>query len=1516
MKKRLSLLMALVCLFKIGFTTNDGSFWNTTMQSIADPKSKPGWITFKSGSNIQPGTLFTDYKAAFNLGTDDEMVKYQTQTDKMGYIHNRYQLYYKGVKVEGSTCIEHSKDGIVKTASGRIKNVGSINITPSLSNSQALTFALNEVNAELYMWEDPQEEQSLRELSNNTSSTYYPAPELIISESSEDENLILMFRVVVFSKNPFDQRVTYVDALTGGILNNYTLIKSCEQGKACTKYNGTKDINTKAISGGFKLIDECRGNGIVTNYYTNASPDIAVDAIDNDNFWPSMGCSVKDVGASAHWASEMVYDYFLNKQGWNSYDNLGGPMQSIVDDASGGAADNAWCIPGITANVPPYVLIGKPQSSYFDFPVSLDALGHEWTHAVNFTGPNLDGKKVIGNGSTCEPAALNESFSDIFGTAIEFFGQGGTGNWLNGDEFTNQTQRDLSNPKANSHPDTYRGINWISTATCLSTLGGSWANAHRHNGVQNHWFYLLVNGGSGINDYVMHGNVMGQYSYSLTGLGMEKASAITFLNFTTQLNSESKFQDARQGSIEAAVELFGCNSDEVNQVIEAWNAVGVYDMGLPIEPAGVDITCHGKLGICDGWNKAFTYQWYPTEGLDNPNIPNPIATPITTTTYTVLVTNTMAYDYYGSNLYTEDYVVVTIPNTVKNYTTASSGTWKPSQNPFNVSSGVIIVENTLRIQAPAKITIQDMTFKFGPNGKIIIEPGAKLTTVRSTFNANNQCVDGNTWAGIEIIGNSGEAQTSTKQGSLRITDNSWIIAARIGILAGGAVSEKKGGGMIWVENSNIYNNVIGVSIKNYSKKSNCSFVKSNFTTNPSIDYSVGISMNEVSGVAIRGCTFNGVGATKNYLGKGIASNNASYKVLPHCDIILQPGQSCPDANTFINTFFNLDYGIKANNTVLNPIVVHRTIFDKNYNGILMEGCNNASVTYNDFDIKAVNYNTPAYGLYLGGSTAYKVEFNKFTADNFNARTFGVYIRNSGKEANMVNNNSFSNLFMASGANGYNSSNEVDKGLKFHCNDYDGDNYEIAVSQGDVAPIQGVAGTDPKTLAGNRFFQAFCFGDNNQFHFNNRIIYDANGNPYSGFFQTQYQTQAGYDPHLKCFDQTNIYYLQSTLAWDASHCPSIKKKKSLQSEIKKEKQMIKENNDLIEKGNDPALASALKNKNGIYHQTLHQTLIERSPYLSDEIIKLILEKQNISTEKRMQVLRLNKPFTEEIKQVIRPETYTKLTPVEKEELLVGSYQESARAKKINEISYSESMISLYADEAITRYLTDTLNDHPNDSIRRFIQEYNINGKDPVLMDLEIKEGKFQKAEQINNKMFSETGNARLKELNEKKIALAKQQHEAVEPKLNPSDSVLIRIFAEDTGKIDFYDARKLYNLVFEKGFKEVLIYPETDGDRSVEEPMDPVDHETTSMNSNNLITPKEKLSFSIYPNPSNGTFNVQTRGEINGELRMEISDLLGRQIRKTNLAPGLTSIIGMEQGIYLIRIHDGGSTLELRKIIIN
>jgi hypothetical protein len=63
----------------------------------------------------------------------------------------------------------------------------------------------------------------------------------------------------------------------------------------------------------------------------------------------------------------------------------------------------------------------------------------------------------------------------------------------------------------------------------------------------------------------------------------------------------------------------------------------------PIANAGNSATiCSGSavnLGIQPSSNPSYQYSWFPTEGLNNPNIANPIASPTTNTTYTLTVIN-------------------------------------------------------------------------------------------------------------------------------------------------------------------------------------------------------------------------------------------------------------------------------------------------------------------------------------------------------------------------------------------------------------------------------------------------------------------------------------------------------------------------------------------------------------------------------------------------------------------------------------------------------------------------------------------------------------------------------------------------------------------------------------------------------------------------------------------------------------------------------------------------------------
>src|SRR5262249_49114357 len=120
--------------------------------------------------------------------------------------------------------------------------------------------------------------------------------------------------------------------------------------------------------------------------------------------------------------------------------------------------------------------------------------------------------------------------------------------------------RNMANPGTFGDPDTYGTGNWY-------TGTGDNGGVHWNSGVQNFWFYLLSQGGTGSNDY---GN-----AYSVTGIGMTDAAAIAFRNLTVYLGANSQYTDARFYAIVAAEDLFGACSQQVISTTNAWHAVGV-----------------------------------------------------------------------------------------------------------------------------------------------------------------------------------------------------------------------------------------------------------------------------------------------------------------------------------------------------------------------------------------------------------------------------------------------------------------------------------------------------------------------------------------------------------------------------------------------------------------------------------------------------------------------------------------------------------------------------------------------------------------------------------------------------------------------------------------------------------------------------------------------------------------------------------------------------------------------------
>ena len=284
----------------------------------------------------------------------------------------------------------------------------------------------------------------------------------------------------------------------------------------------------------------------------------------------------------AHWGMEKVYDFFLSKFNHRSYDGNGSQILQMVNPPS---------------SIPPYNTSGFPNNASACYnnsktqfwmayglgdgeiqkpSVMLDVMGHEFTHLVT----DANGEQNLPNSG--EGGALNESFGDIMGNAIEAYALGST-DWvfMKGYKYSdpNEYNRSLKNPKSDTNPfarpSTYHGDYWKQITgnpdgRPLAEGGNDNDWVHINCGVQDYWFYLLCQGGSGyIDDKQSNG------SYSVVGIGMEKATQIVYRNLLTYITSTSKYSDSRNGSIQAAIDLYGRDSQEHQSVMNAWHAVGV-----------------------------------------------------------------------------------------------------------------------------------------------------------------------------------------------------------------------------------------------------------------------------------------------------------------------------------------------------------------------------------------------------------------------------------------------------------------------------------------------------------------------------------------------------------------------------------------------------------------------------------------------------------------------------------------------------------------------------------------------------------------------------------------------------------------------------------------------------------------------------------------------------------------------------------------------------------------------------
>lgn len=656
-------------------------------------------VTFKANSSITSSSAKEIFKDVLKLTPGFELKLARSSQDFTGkFNEEKYQLYYKGIKVEGGNYNLHYKQGKLSSMNGEVFQKVSHYTTPQISAAAAFDAAIKNIGAEKYMWQD------LEYTANNDYKK--PQGELVyipLLQSDGSYIIYLTYKFDIYAAQPLTRDNVYVDAITGRVLAIDPIMKHARKtsfnapsvpnfsgiqkeakaivfptllntGNAETRYSGTKEIETTFVTENenYILHDTTRGNGVHTfNLKKGSALGSAVEFTDDDNNWTAEehdNSTYDNVALDAHWGVEKTYDYFKTKFSRDSYNGNGGILKSYVHYLSG--EDNAYWSGS-------EMLYGD-GATYFTPLTAFDVTAHELGHGVCGSTAQLLYQR--------ESGALNEGLSDIWGAAAEFTYAPEKDTYLIGEDITKVSPyylRSMSNPNVgfSNQPDTYRGTYWSAATVEEGCASPSWLNdycgVHTNSGVINHWFYVLSEGKSGTND-------LGD-EFAVDGIGIDEAAKIAYRLETEYLTSNSDYQNARDYGVQSAIDLFGENSEEHKATQNAFYAVGLGpkyvwppDVTAPSAPSNLSAANTTGSSTTLSWTAATdengigSYSIYKDGNLTgtvNKNTLSYVVTGLATnTTYEFYVKASDAYD----NISTESNVVEVTTTDTPDYCTSSS----------------------------------------------------------------------------------------------------------------------------------------------------------------------------------------------------------------------------------------------------------------------------------------------------------------------------------------------------------------------------------------------------------------------------------------------------------------------------------------------------------------------------------------------------------------------------------------------------------------------------------------------------------------------------------------------------------------------------------------------------------------------------------------------------------------------------------------------------------------------------
>ena len=433
-----------------------------------------------------------------------------------GSTYYSFQQMYKGLKVYGAEiAVQVSKNQKLESIIGKYSTALSIDTTASLSGTDALESSLNNISN-----------------GDKTAQKVFKEPELIVYMDYDDAAHLAYESVVRYTDQAgmYHTNKIFTDANSGEVIDTVNRI------------HGERDIDIYTL------------NGNCTSMGSNSSLPGQL-ARDNDT---ATGTQSVDNAYDYLNNSYHFYKHMFNR---NSFDANDATITATVD----AQFRNGYQCSGLNAFFSPddaQLAFGNGDNDTKNFAGAEDIVGHELTHAVTWKTSNLEYKN--------ESGALNESISDIFGTAIQAWslsGGGVNGNpanietnnetWVLGEQLENtKFNRYLNDPtKDGNSPD-----NYDDRYTGTQDNGG----VHSNSGITNLSFALLVEGGT---------HPQNETDVEVTGIGMDKAIRIWYEAQTTTIGTRTDFDNIRASLANAATSLYDECSPEYRAVQQSMDAV-------------------------------------------------------------------------------------------------------------------------------------------------------------------------------------------------------------------------------------------------------------------------------------------------------------------------------------------------------------------------------------------------------------------------------------------------------------------------------------------------------------------------------------------------------------------------------------------------------------------------------------------------------------------------------------------------------------------------------------------------------------------------------------------------------------------------------------------------------------------------------------------------------------------------------------------------------------------------------